>query len=77
MTLALKSPELIADIVSVDNAPIDAMLNKDFANYIRGMKDIQNANVTRQSEADQILEKYEKVILFGAYRVSYALTDVA
>ena len=56
MTLALRSPELVANIVSVDNAPADKVLGRGFAEYVRGMKRIQEANVTRQAEADKILE---------------------
>ncbi|KAK1835838.1 Alpha/Beta hydrolase protein [Podospora conica] len=59
MTLALRSPSLIANIISVDNAPIDARLESDFARYIRGMKEIDAADVTRQAEADKILQPYE------------------
>lgn len=61
MALALRSPDLITDIVAVDNAPVDANLAGDFGGYIRGMKKIQDANITRQSEADAILSEYEKV----------------
>jgi hypothetical protein len=61
MALALRSPDLISDIVAVDNAPVDAILTGDFGGYIRGMKQIQDANVTRQSEADAILSQYEEV----------------
>ncbi|KFH46242.1 Abhydrolase domain-containing protein-like protein [Hapsidospora chrysogenum ATCC 11550] len=63
MTLALRSPELVANIVSVDNAPADKVLGRGFAEYVRGMKRIQDANVTRQAEADKILEEYEEVSL--------------
>ncbi|KAI1355025.1 alpha beta hydrolase fold family [Xylaria sp. FL0043] len=59
MTLALDQPSLISNIVSVDNAPIDATLSRNFATYIRGMRHIEDAGVTRQSEADSILESYE------------------
>lgn len=59
--MALRSPELIADVVSVDNAPVDAVLQSDFAKYIRGMKKIEEAEVTKQSEADKILQEYEEV----------------
>ncbi len=59
MTLALAQPSLISDLVSVDNAPIDATLNRTFATYIRGMRHIEEAGVTRQSEADAILTSYE------------------
>ncbi|KAH7152548.1 hypothetical protein B0J13DRAFT_594346 [Dactylonectria estremocensis] len=60
MTLALRSPELVSDIVAVDNAPVDVTLSRDFAEYIRSMKKIQDANITRQAEADAILSEYEK-----------------
>ncbi|GJC88219.1 abhydrolase domain-containing protein C22H12.03 [Colletotrichum liriopes] len=59
MTLALKSPELVQDIVAVDNAPVDAVLESSFSKYIQGLKKIEAANITRQAEADQILKEYE------------------
>ncbi|KAI0199054.1 alpha beta hydrolase fold family [Astrocystis sublimbata] len=59
MTLALDQPSLISDVVSVDNAPIDATLSRNFATYVRGMRQIDDAGVTRQSEADKILAEYE------------------
>ncbi|OTB16923.1 hypothetical protein K445DRAFT_316445 [Daldinia sp. EC12] len=59
MTLSLKEPSLIHDIVSVDNAPVDAMLGTSFAHYIQGMRRIEEAGVTRQAEADKILQEYE------------------
>ncbi|KAI5461044.1 hypothetical protein BGZ63DRAFT_357001 [Mariannaea sp. PMI_226] len=60
MALALRSPHLVSDLVAVDNAPVDAVLSNDFGGYIRGMKQIDQANVTRQKEADVILSEYEK-----------------
>jgi len=60
MALALSSPSLIDNIVSVDNAPVDARLGSDFGRYIQGMKKIDDSGVTRQAEADKILETYEK-----------------
>ena len=61
MTLALHEPDLIANLISVDNAPVDARIDSDFGRYIQGMKKIDEAGVTRQAEADKILEPYEKV----------------
>ncbi|KAK6584345.1 hypothetical protein PZA11_002569 [Diplocarpon coronariae] len=60
MTLALRSPELIHDLVSVDNAPVDAALQSNFAQYIRGMQRIEEARVTRLADADEILRTYEQ-----------------
>ncbi|KAK7443841.1 hypothetical protein Landi51_08800 [Colletotrichum acutatum] len=64
MTLALKSPELVQDIVAVDNAPVDAVLESSFSKYIQGLKRIEAANITKQAEADDILKEYEDVRLF-------------
>lgn len=63
MTLALHSPDIVKDIVSVDNAPLDAALQSNFGKYIQGMKRIEESNVKKQSDADRILEKYEEVCL--------------
>ncbi len=63
MTLALRSPDMVANIVSVDNAPVDAILSSDFPSYIRGMKKIDAANVVKLADADKILQSVEKVTL--------------
>ncbi|KAI0969829.1 alpha beta hydrolase fold family [Xylaria arbuscula] len=81
MTLALEQPSLISNIVSVDNAPIDATLSRNFATYIRGMRHIEDAGVTRQSEADSILTSYEpdihirQFLLGNAHRVPSTTTS--
>ncbi|KAK1594704.1 Alpha/Beta hydrolase protein [Colletotrichum navitas] len=59
MTLALKSPELVQNIVAVDNAPVDAVLESSFSKYIQALKKIEAADITRQAEADRILQEYE------------------
>jgi pimeloyl-ACP methyl ester carboxylesterase len=61
MTLALRHPELVSSVVAVDNAPVDVALNGDFSKYVRAMKKIQSANISRQVEADAILQDYEEV----------------
>lgn len=61
MTLALRSPDAISDIISVDNAPMDAALLSEFGRYVQGMKKIEEAKVTKQAEADNILKDYEDV----------------
>lgn len=61
MALALRSPDLINDIVSVDNAPLDAALLSEFARYVQGMKKIEKEGITKQAEADAILKEYEEV----------------
>ena len=61
MTVALRSPKTVSSLVSVDNAPVDALLNNDFAKYVQGMRMIQDAQVTKQVEADKLLLTVEKV----------------
>jgi len=60
MALALHAPELIQDLVSVDNAPVDVALLSEFPKYIQGMKKIEEAEITKQAEADNILQDYEE-----------------
>ncbi|KAK8001816.1 hypothetical protein PG991_014038 [Apiospora marii] len=60
MALALAQPTLVRDIVSVDNAPVNAILESSFGKYVQGMKRIEEAGVTKQSEADKILQDYEQ-----------------
>lgn len=60
MALALRSPNLVANIAAVDNAPVDKILSRDFAKYVQSMKKIQAAGVTRQAEADAILKEVEE-----------------
>ncbi|KAH0538624.1 hypothetical protein FGG08_004825 [Glutinoglossum americanum] len=60
MTVALRSPHLVKNLISVDNAPVDAALRNDFAKYIRGMQKVEERGVTRRSEANEILKEFEE-----------------
>lgn len=70
MTLALQSPDMVADIVSVDNAPIDAALLSSFAKYVEGMKKIEGQGVKSLAEALEILKDYEEVRKCIVYEVT-------
>ena len=59
MTVALRNRFPISNLISVDNAPIDAALSSSFGKYVRGMREIQASRCTKQSEADTILQTYE------------------
>lgn len=67
MTLALSQPDLVDNIVAVDNAPVDAAIGRDFATYVRGMKEIDRTHITRQAEADKLLAKYESSIVIRQF----------
>lgn len=62
MTVALRWPGHVSQLVAVDNAPLDAAIASKFAQYIRGMKKVEAAQVTRQADADNILKDYEEVV---------------
>lgn len=61
MVVALRSPQLVANLIPVDNAPVDAALKSDFGQYVKGMKKVEEAKVKKQSEADAIFKEYEDV----------------
>jgi hypothetical protein len=63
MTLALQSPETIAGLIPVDNAPVNARLDSSFFEYVKGMKEIEATRVAKTSDADKILTKYEPVTI--------------
>ncbi|PSN59904.1 alpha/beta-hydrolase [Corynespora cassiicola Philippines] len=60
MTMALRDPSCCANIIAVDNAPVDAALASDFPRYVEGMQKIEKARVTSQRQADEILQAYVK-----------------
>nr|ANM86727.1 putative alpha/beta hydrolase [Cladonia uncialis subsp. uncialis]AUW30990.1 putative alpha/beta hydrolase [Cladonia uncialis subsp. uncialis] len=62
MTVALRSPERVSALVPVDNAPVDASLSSDFPKYIQGMREVDEAGVKKQVEADNVLKNYVEAL---------------
>ncbi|KAH4051852.1 hypothetical protein HBI17_177120 [Parastagonospora nodorum] len=60
MTMALRNPDCCANIIPVDNAPVDAALSSDFPKYAEGMQRVEAAKPKTQKEADAILQPYAK-----------------
>ncbi|KAH8431898.1 putative alpha/beta hydrolase [Aspergillus melleus] len=60
MAVALNSPQLVSALIPVDNAPVNAALKSDFGKYVEGMQHVEAEKVTKQSEADKILQGYEE-----------------
>jgi pimeloyl-ACP methyl ester carboxylesterase len=58
MTMALRQPSLYSGVCPVDNSPIDAALKSDFGTYVTAMREVEDRKASKQSEADQILQKY-------------------
>ena len=62
MTIALQSPRLLKAMISVDNAPVAAALKSNFLKYVKGMQEIENAKVCKQTDANNILKSYEEAL---------------
>ena len=60
MTICLRRKIPVSTLVSVDNAPVDAALLSSFPKYIKGMREVAAANITRLRDGDDILKQYEE-----------------
>ncbi|KAJ5894958.1 hypothetical protein N7495_006649 [Penicillium taxi] len=60
MTVALNKPETVSALIPVDNAPVSKTLKSDFHKYVRGMQHVEQARVSKQSEAYKLMEPYEE-----------------
>ncbi|CAI6333317.1 unnamed protein product [Periconia digitata] len=60
MAMALREPSCCANIIAVDNAPVDAALASDFPKYVEGMRKVENAQCKSQKAADEALTPYVK-----------------
>ncbi|GAN04494.1 alpha/beta fold family hydrolase [Mucor ambiguus] len=59
MNTALACPDLVSKLIVVDMPPVAMQLARNFSNYVTAMKAIEEANPSKQSEADKILSQYE------------------
>ncbi|KAK3112887.1 hypothetical protein LTR53_010362 [Teratosphaeriaceae sp. CCFEE 6253] len=75
MTVALRNKVAIGSLIPVDNAPVDAALKSDFGKYVHGMKRIDQAACKRQSDADVILQDYEKSLGIRQFLLSNLVRD--
>ncbi|KAF2993807.1 hypothetical protein E8E13_001090 [Curvularia kusanoi] len=60
MAMALRNPDCCANIIPVDNAPVDAALSSDFPKYAEGMKKVAEGKPKSQRAADELLQPYAK-----------------
>ncbi|KAG0168806.1 hypothetical protein DFQ28_009628 [Apophysomyces sp. BC1034] len=59
MAAALRDPSKVSKLLVVDMPPVSLGLSNNFSTYIAAMKEIEDADPQKQSEADKILAKYE------------------
>ena len=62
MAVSLRRPSLIGKLIVVDNAPVEALLHSSFGNYVRAMRKIEDAAITRKEDADRILQEVEPAL---------------
>lgn len=74
MVVALRGKTPISNLISVDNAPVDAALASGFAKYVQGMRRIEDANIKKQSEADDILAEYEPSLPIRQFLLTNLMT---
>ncbi|KAL7751096.1 hypothetical protein RI367_003676 [Sorochytrium milnesiophthora] len=58
MHLALQQPQTIRRLISVDMAPVNFKLSPVFSTYIAVMQRIEQAQVSKQSDADRLMQQY-------------------
>ncbi|CEP13627.1 hypothetical protein [Parasitella parasitica] len=59
MNISLRYPELPSKLIVIDMAPIKLQLTREYSDHIEAMRDIQSRKLTKQRDADEILQKSE------------------
>lgn len=62
MAVALRGRVPVANLIPIDNSPVDAALKSDFGKYVDGMRAIAAAKPARQSDADALLRPFEEAL---------------
>lgn len=70
MAMSLRRPDLVASLIPVDNAPVDAQLSSSFPIYARAMKKIEAANVMHSKDAYAILAEAEPNLTIQQFLLS-------
>jgi pimeloyl-ACP methyl ester carboxylesterase len=60
MTMALRDPSCCANIIPVDNSPVDAALSSDFPQYAEGIRKVEEGKPKSQQAADELMQPYAK-----------------
>ena len=61
LTLSLHAPDLISNVVAIDNCPISLPIPADFQKYIDALAEVNKARIKTHSEGERILAQYEEV----------------
>ncbi|KAK7205228.1 Alpha/Beta hydrolase protein [Myxozyma melibiosi] len=60
MAVALRRPELVDSMISVDNSPVSARLSPEIPTYVHALKSIERMSLRSPKDAFDVLGKYEK-----------------
>lgn len=61
MTHALSEPDSISKLIVIDISPAKGAISPEFAKYVTGMREVNEARVSSKKEGDHILQSYEEV----------------
>ncbi|KAF2218265.1 abhydrolase domain-containing protein [Elsinoe ampelina] len=75
MALALRGKCPVANLISVDNAPVDAALKSDFGTYCAGMRAVAAAGVKTLGEADAVMAEYEPEVAVRQFLLMNLVRD--
>ncbi|CRG90005.1 Ankyrin repeat, PH and SEC7 domain containing protein secG [Talaromyces islandicus] len=64
LTLALHAPDLVSEVIAIDNCPVHLPLTEEFPRYLRAMAKVRDAKVKTHREAETILKSHEEVVPF-------------
>lgn len=59
MDVALNQPQLPSKLIVIDMPPIAFKLSKEYSVHAQAMKEINELQLKKQKEADEVLQKYE------------------
>ncbi|KAH8426751.1 alpha/beta fold hydrolase [Aspergillus melleus] len=62
LTLALHNPDIVSNVVAVDNGPIALPIPSDFKRYMEGLAEVEQAHVRTHAEGERILAKFEEAL---------------
>lgn len=70
MAVSLRRPGLVAALIPVDNAPVDAQLSSSFPVYARAMKKIESSNLKHSRDAYAIMNEVETNLTIQQFLLS-------
>ncbi|EED21200.1 alpha/beta hydrolase, putative [Talaromyces stipitatus ATCC 10500] len=74
-TLALHAPDLISNVVAIDNGPVRIPIPTDFQKYLHALSEVNKAKIRTHSEGERILAQYEESAAIRLWLLSNFVKD--